>query len=85
MTKRDVGESWAEDIESVEQEIQRLDKERQECEQSLRQLRAQEDPASGQVHAQEIHAQQVKKLGLQIELEFYRKRKNRLLLEQGWE
>lgn len=82
MTKRVAEESWAEDIESLEQEMQRLEKHKRDCEQKLRQLRAKEDPASGVVFAQEIHALLTKKLSLETELEFCRRKKNRILLEQ---
>ncbi|MFW6178753.1 MAG: hypothetical protein ACOC43_10390, partial [Desulfohalobiaceae bacterium] len=83
MTERHAGESWAEDLEALEGEARRLQEEIKDCQQSIRQLRDQEDPASGQVYAQEIHALLVKKLSLETELEFCRRRKNRLLLQQS--
>lgn len=83
MAKKVAEESWAEDMESLEQEKQRLEQERKECEQNLRSLRGQEDPASGRVYAQEIHALLVKKLQLETELEFCRRKRNRIMLEKG--
>ena len=49
----------------------------------IRQLMAEEDPAKGVFHAQEIHKLQQDKLRLDVEIEFKRKRINRIRLGIG--
>lgn len=49
----------------------------------IRQLMAEEDPAQGIFHSQEIHRLQQDKLRLDVEIEFKRKRINRIRLGIG--
>lgn len=70
--------SWAE-LKALDMEINRLSQQKQNDEQRLKKLIAEEDPASGLVFAQEIHQLQLNKLRLETELEFCRKKMNRLL------
>ncbi len=50
---------------------------------SIRRLMAEEDPAGGVFHAKEIHRLQQDKLRLDVEIEFKRKRINRIRLGIG--
>jgi hypothetical protein len=53
---------------------------KQECEARIQDLLRAEDPAAGRFYAAEIFQQQQRKLRLEVEIEFVRKRLNRLRL-----
>ncbi len=75
--------SWTEDLQALQQQIKELSREKQNCSEELHRLRSKEDPDSGLVFAQEIHKLQIQKLQLEIELDFRRKKMNRIMYELG--
>ena len=83
MSQRDDA-SWSEELAALDREMEELRREKKECEDSIRQLRNQEDYSTGKYFASEIFRQQQRKLTLEVEIEFRRKRKNRILLAQEW-
>ena len=75
--------SASEEIAALDREMKELTRQKKNCEEKIRQLRNDEDPRSGRYFAREIFQEQQHKLSLEVEIEFRRKRKNRILLEQG--
>lgn len=60
--------------------MEELKKEKKDYETKIKQLRLKEDPDNGIFFHQEIFMSQQKKLALEVELEFKKKKKNRILL-----
>jgi len=80
MSARDDAESWNEDIQALEAEVERLSARQKDCESRIRRLLFEEDPGSGKHFAGEIHALQQERLKLEVEIDILRKRRNRILL-----
>jgi hypothetical protein len=72
--------SPAEAIARCEAELVRFTQERDDCVMRCRELLAAEDPAAGVFHAAEIFRLQQNKLRLEVEMEFRRKKINRIRL-----
>jgi hypothetical protein len=83
MTNPSAAASESEIIAECEAAIAEFTAQRDECLRRVRELMAQEDPANGIFHAQQIHALQQDKLRLDVEIEFKRKRINRIRLGIG--
>lgn len=73
-------ESPAEAIARCEAELAAFTQERDDCVKRCRELLAAEDPAAGVFHAAEIFRLQQSKLRLEVEMEFRRKKINRIRL-----
>lgn len=73
-------ESPSEAIARCEAELARFAQERDACVTRCRELLAAEDPAKGVFHAAEIFRLQQDKLRLEVEMEFRRKKINRIRL-----
>lgn len=73
-------ESRAEAIARCEAELAAFLQERDDCVKRCRELLAAEDPAAGVFHAAEIFRLQQSKLRLEVEMEFRRKKINRIRL-----
>ena len=76
-------ESPSEAIARCEAEMARFAEERDACVTRCRELLAAEDPAKGVFHAAEIFRLQQDKLRLEVEMEFRRKKINRIRLGIG--
>lgn len=76
------GESLNEFFANLDAEIEQFEKEKEECEKRLKDLIAKEDPQRGKTFASEIFELQQEKLRLHFEIEFQRKKKNRVLWEK---
>jgi hypothetical protein len=72
--------STQERIAALEAEMAGLVAERDQVAADVRRLRADEDPATGRYHAKAIFEAQQKKLALDTDIEFRRKKINRLRL-----
>lgn len=68
------------EILALQAEMDGFASEKAACEQKTRELMAAEDPARGVFHAQEIFALRRDKLRLEVEMEFRRKKINRIRL-----
>lgn len=75
-------ESLNEFFASLDAEIEQFKKEKEECEKNLKDLMAKEDPQTGKTFASEIFKLQQEKLRLHFEIEFRRKKRNRVLWEK---
>ncbi len=73
-------EARAEEIAALEAEYRDLEGQKLRCEQEVRRLRSSEDHKAGIFYAREIFTAQHEKLRLEVEMEFRRKRANRLRL-----
>ena len=80
MTSPSAAVSESELIAQCEAEMAQFAAQRDERLAAIRELMAAEDPAKGIFHAQEIHRLQQDKLRLDVEMEFKRKRNNRIRL-----
>lgn len=80
MTSPSAAASESEIIAQCEADIAEFTAQRDERLARIRELMAGEDPANGVFHAQEIHRLQQDKLRLDVEIEFKRKRINRIRL-----
>jgi uncharacterized membrane protein len=76
--------STDQDLAEVEAAMERLGREKDECEEKIQSLRSAEDPGQGMYFAQEIFAAQQEKLRLQVEMDLCRAKKNRYLLAREW-
>lgn len=74
-------ESVSAEVEKLQKEINQIEQEIKICEKKIRELREKEDPTQNLFFAQEIFTLQQKKLMLQTEVEFRRKKINRLLFD----
>lgn len=74
--------SVEEEIAQAQAEYEDYKQRMEEAIQSVRDLRAEEDFKKGIFKATEIHAMQQEKLRLEVEMEFRRKKINRLRLNQ---
>lgn len=73
-------ESRVEAMARCEAELAQFTQERDDCVKRCRELLAAEDPAAGVFHAAEIFRLQQNKLRLEVEMEFRRKKINRIRL-----
>lgn len=80
MAQKNGDESWNEEIERLDVEIERFTARKHDCEQELRRLLMEEDPGQGRTFAAEIHALRQERLKLDVEIEMRRRKKNRILL-----
>ncbi len=80
MTSPSAAASESELIAQCEAAMAEFAAQRDECLRRVRELMAAEDPAKGVFHAEEIHKLQQDKLRLDVEIEFKRKKINRIRL-----
>jgi len=66
------------EIEALNEEIRKLEKQKKECMQKIIELRNQENPAEGKFFPEKIFALQQEKLRLEVEIDLRRKKINRL-------
>jgi chromosome segregation ATPase len=78
MTSQLDGESLCREIEALNEEIRKLEKQKKECMQKIIELRNQENPAEGKFFPEKIFALQQEKLRLEVEIDLRRKKINRL-------
>ena len=85
MARSDDGELLNDqDLARLEEEMARLEQEKEQCVRDIQTFREQEDPEAGIFYAQKIHAQQQEKLRLQVDIDLCRARRNRYILAREW-
>ena len=80
MTHEENASVLSDDIEELEKEIVEIEAQRDEVIKEIRRLMDTEDFQAGVFHHEEIHKAQQKKLVLEFDLDFRRKKINRLTL-----
>ena len=83
MEKKDEGSTLTEEVARIETEIAEFRQQRDDCMKRIRELRDSEDFEAGITHARDIFVLQQDKLRLDVEIDFRRKKINRLLTESG--